>query len=76
MSKKKPVKIEGRIVDGRYKKGVDKGAMSFQNVPLSLKPIEKKEPITFIPHYKQARPDIYNPDGTPVKGKKKKKKKK
>ena len=44
MLQKKPVKIEGRIVDGRYKKGVDKGAMSFQSVPTPLKPIEKKEP--------------------------------
>jgi len=73
MSQKKPVKIEGRLVDGRYKKGVDKGAMSFQSVPTPLKPIEKKEPIVFLPHYKKLRPDIYNPDGT-QKAKKKKKK--
>lgn len=74
MSQKKPVKIEGRIVDGRYKKGVDKGAMSSQTLPLPLKSIEKKEPIVFVPHYKKLRPDKYNPDGTEIKRKKKKKK--
>ena len=30
-------KIEGRVVDGRYKKNVDKGAMSFLKIPLPIK---------------------------------------
>jgi hypothetical protein len=73
LQKNKPVKIEGRLVDGRYKKGVDKGAMSSQTIPLPLKSIEKKEPIVFVPHYKKLRPDKYNPDGTEIKRKRKKK---
>lgn len=43
MSQKKPVKIEGRLVDGRYKKGVDKGTMSFLKIPLPLKPAKPKK---------------------------------
>ena len=42
LQKNKPVKIEGRLVDGRYKKGVDKGTMSFLKIPLPLKPKSKK----------------------------------
>lgn len=30
-------KIDGRVVDGRYKKGIDKGSMSFLSLPLPLK---------------------------------------
>lgn len=29
---------KGRQLDGRYKQGVDKGAMSSQSIPLPLKP--------------------------------------
>ena len=32
-----PTKIEGRIVDGRYKPGIDRGAMSSNRIPLPLK---------------------------------------
>lgn len=30
-------KIKGRIVDGRYKENVDRGAMSFLKIPLPVK---------------------------------------
>ena len=73
--KKKP-EIPKRILDGRYKPGVDTGAMSKQTITLPLKTDEqeKSSPKVFVPHYKKMRPDIYNPDGTPKKHKKKKKK--
>lgn len=29
---------KGRVLDGRYKQGVDKGAMSSLSIPLPLKP--------------------------------------
>jgi hypothetical protein len=32
----------GRILDGRYKKGADKGAMSFLKIPLPLKAVFTK----------------------------------
>lgn len=32
-----PIKIDGRLVDGRYKKGVDTGAMSKLKLPLPIK---------------------------------------
>lgn len=32
-----PQKIDGRVVDGRYKKGIDSGSMSFLSIPLPLK---------------------------------------
>ena len=41
---------ERKFVDGRYKDDVDKGAMSFQNISLPLKPRTKViEPIDDIP---------------------------
>lgn len=41
--KNKNVVIEGRLVDGRYKKGIDKGTMSFLKIPLPLKPAKPKK---------------------------------
>jgi hypothetical protein len=38
-----PIKIDGRLVDGRYKKGVDTGAMSKLKLPLPIK--DKFKPI-------------------------------
>lgn len=38
-----PKKIDGRLVDGRYKKGVDTGAMSKLKLPLPIK--DKFKPI-------------------------------
>jgi len=35
---------KGRKLDGRYKQGVDKGAMSSLSIPLPLKPITEKSP--------------------------------
>lgn len=32
-----PTKIDGRIVDGRFKKGVDRGVMSSNRIPLPIK---------------------------------------
>jgi hypothetical protein len=32
-----PTKIDGRLVDGRFKKGVDRGAMSSNRIPLPVK---------------------------------------
>jgi hypothetical protein len=43
MIKSKLVKIEGRFVDGRYKKGIDKGTMSFLKIPLPLKSAKSKK---------------------------------
>ena len=33
---------KGRELDGRYKQGVDKGAMSFLSIPLPMKPLSSK----------------------------------
>jgi hypothetical protein len=38
-----PTKIDGRLVDGRFKKGVDRGAMSSNRIPLPVK--QKYKPI-------------------------------
>ena len=39
-----------KFIDGRYKDDVDKGAMSFLNIPLPLKPrTQVIEPIDDIP---------------------------
>lgn len=41
---------ERKFIDGRYKDDVDKGAMSFLNIPLPLKPrTQVIEPIDDIP---------------------------
>lgn len=39
-----PTKIEGRIVDGRYKPGIDRGAMSSNRIPLPTKKAFKPAP--------------------------------
>lgn len=42
---------KGRQLDGRYKQGVDKGAMSSLTIPLPMKPLSSKPkfPIDNIP---------------------------
>jgi hypothetical protein len=41
-----PTKIDGRLVDGRFKKGVDRGAMSSNRIPLPVK--QKYKPIEML----------------------------
>lgn len=41
---KEPLKPGERPIDKRYKPGVDTGAMSYQTIPLPLKPRTPKEP--------------------------------
>jgi hypothetical protein len=42
---------KGRQLDGRYKQGVDKGAMSSLSIPLPMKPLSSKPqfPVDDIP---------------------------
>lgn len=37
-----PTKIDGRLVDGRYKPGIDKGSMSSNRIPLPVKKVLPK----------------------------------
>jgi len=41
-----PTKIDGRLVDGRFKKGVDRGAMSSNRIPLPVK--QNFKPIRMV----------------------------
>lgn len=42
---------KGRVLDGRYKQGVDKGAMSSLSIPFPIKPLYSKPkfPVDDIP---------------------------